>query len=322
MAWIEETHEHAAEGTLKEAYARIVRALGRVIPFYRAYSVSPGHLHAHLDFYEKIAKIGVLSTRRKELIAVAVSAENGCRDCTQLHAGFLRAHRVDEAAVAALAADPGRTLADGLVAGPEAVILAYALKLTRSPRSMRAEDVQALRDAGLSEPEVFEVAFLTAYFNYTNRVGEGLGVEPEPLTGESPSLAGSQSLRGLSAIKALDYTVVRVRDMEAMRAFYGRTLRFQLVRELSPNWVEYRIGPNILALAGRFRFVENPTLRAETATVQLAFRVPYEAVDICAAELTAAGTPVLSPPTDQLWRHRTLFFRDPDGNLIEIYADF
>jgi uncharacterized peroxidase-related enzyme len=180
MAWIEETHEHAAEGTLKEAYARIVRALGRVIPFYRAYSVSPGHLHAHLDFYEKIAKIGVLSTRRKELIAVAVSAENGCRDCTQLHAGFLRAHRVDEAAVAALAADPGRTLADGLVAGPEAVILAYALKLTRSPRSMRAEDVQALRDAGLSEPEVFEVAFLTAYFNYTNRVGEGLGVEPEP----------------------------------------------------------------------------------------------------------------------------------------------
>src|SRR4029450_7499859 len=34
-------------------------------------------------------------------------------------------------------------------------------------------------DAGLTEPEVFEVPLLTAYFNYTNRVGEGLGVEPE-----------------------------------------------------------------------------------------------------------------------------------------------
>jgi len=56
--------------------------------------------------------------------------------------------------------------------------------------------------------------------------------------------------------------------------------------------------------------------------VQLAFRVPYEAVDVCAAELTAAGIPLLSPPTDQPWRHRTLFFRDPDGNLMEIYADF
>jgi hypothetical protein len=59
----------------------------------------------------------------------------------------------------------------------------------------------------------------------------------------------SHGLTGLSAIQALDYTVIRARDMEAMRAFYGRTLRFPFVRELSPNWVEYRIGPNILALA-------------------------------------------------------------------------
>jgi len=131
-----------------------------------------------------------------------------------------------------------------------------------------------------------------------------------------------QGLAGLSAIQALDYTVVRVRDMAAMRAFYGRTLRFQFVRELSPNWVEYRIGPNTLALAGRFLFVENQTIGAGVAAVQLAFRVPYEAVDVCAAELIAAGIPLLSPPTDQLFRHRTLFFRDPDGNLLEIYAEF
>ena len=109
----------------------------------------------------------------------------------------------------------------------------------------------------------------------------------------------SESRAGLSAIQALDYTVLRVRDMEAMRDFYGSALRFQFVRELSPNWVEYRIGPNILALAGRFRFVENHTLAAGVAAVQLAFRVPYEAVDICAAELTAAGIQLLSPPTDQ-----------------------
>ena len=127
---------------------------------------------------------------------------------------------------------------------------------------------------------------------------------------------------GLSRIQALDYTVVRVRDMEAMRAFYGRILRFQFVRELSPNWVEFRIGPNILALAGRFRFGENQTPGAGIPSVQLAFRVPYEAVDVCAAELTAAGIALLSPPTDQPWRHRTLFFCDPDGNLLEIYADF
>jgi lactoylglutathione lyase len=132
----------------------------------------------------------------------------------------------------------------------------------------------------------------------------------------------SEALAGLSAIQALDYTVIRVRDMDAMRDFYGRVLRFPFVRELSPNWVEYRIGPNILALASGFLFVENEALKPGAATVQLAFRVPYEAVDVCAAELTAAAVPLLSPPTDQPWRHRTLFFRDPDGNLMEIYADF
>lgn len=44
---------------------------------------------------------------------------------------------------------------------------------------MRQADVEALRAAGLSEAEIFEAAFVTAYFNYTNRVAEGLGVEPE-----------------------------------------------------------------------------------------------------------------------------------------------
>ena len=56
----------------------------------------------------------------------------------------------------------------------------YALKLTRAPRAMTRADVEALRGHGLSDAEIFEVAFTTAYFNYTNRVAEGLGVEPEP----------------------------------------------------------------------------------------------------------------------------------------------
>jgi catechol 2,3-dioxygenase-like lactoylglutathione lyase family enzyme len=51
------------------------------------------------------------------------------------------------------------------------------------------------------------------------------------------------------AIRAIDYTVIFARDMVAMRRFYGDALGFPLLRELSPNWIEYRVGGNILALA-------------------------------------------------------------------------
>ena len=179
MAWITETHEDAAEGPLKEAYTRIVRALGRVIPFYRVFSASPRHLRAHLDFYGAVAAPSALSKTRKELIAVAVSADNGCRHCTALHAGFLAKLEADPGLVAALAAEPDAALAHPALGEADRAVLRYALKLTRTPRAMTAADVGALRAAGLAEPEVFEVALLTAYFNYTNRVAEGLGVEPE-----------------------------------------------------------------------------------------------------------------------------------------------
>ena len=39
--------------------------------------------------------------------------------------------------------------------------------------------------------------------------------------------------------------------------------------------------------------------------------------------LLAKGVPILRGPTDlPEWRHRTLFFRDPEDNIIEIYAEY
>jgi catechol 2,3-dioxygenase-like lactoylglutathione lyase family enzyme len=51
------------------------------------------------------------------------------------------------------------------------------------------------------------------------------------------------------AIRAIDYTVIFVRDMAAMQGFYQGILGFALLRELSPGWIEYQVGGNTLALA-------------------------------------------------------------------------
>ena len=44
-------------------------------------------------------------------------------------------------------------------------------------------------------------------------------------------------------------------------------------------------------------------------------------VDACAEEFAAAGVQMVFTPTDQPFGHRTLFIRDPDGNVLEIYAE-
>ena len=123
------------------------------------------------------------------------------------------------------------------------------------------------------------------------------------------------------AIGAIDYTVIMVRDMAAMRRFYEDVLHFPLLRELSPNWVEYRVGPNTLALSRPGRTAADKPIPNGTAALQLAFKVTPPDVDRCADELISRDVPLLSPPTDQPFGHRTLFFRDPDGNLLEIFAD-
>ncbi len=125
------------------------------------------------------------------------------------------------------------------------------------------------------------------------------------------------------SIRAIDYTVIFVRDMVAMRCFYEDILGFPMVRELSSRWFEYRVGGNTLALA-----LATPGLTAAdaptpngSAALQIAFKVSPTEVDQCADELVKKGVELVSPPTDRPFGHRTLFFRDPDGNLLEVYAD-
>src|SRR5499425_1670630 len=127
-------------------------------------------------------------------------------------------------------------------------------------------------------------------------------------------------MSAFQAIRAIDYTVIFVRDMAAMRRFYEDVLEFRVLRELSPGWVEYRVGDNTLALARPSRTAADASTPNGSASLQLAFKVSAHEVDECADELVRQGINLLSRPTDETFGHRTLFFRDPDGNLLEMFA--
>lgn len=60
------------------------------------------------------------------------------------------------------------------------VLCGYALKLTLRPWEMSEADVSALRAGGFSDRDVVDANQVVSYFNYVNRVADGLGVELEP----------------------------------------------------------------------------------------------------------------------------------------------
>ena len=128
----------------------------------------------------------------------------------------------------------------------------------------------------------------------------------------------------LKEIRNVDYVVLLCKNIEQTRTFYKEVMAFPLEFD-SDKWVSFRVGATLLTLRPRgpsLAWDDGPAVPG-SAAVQLAFHVPLPAVDVCHAELLAKGVPIVQAPTDlPAWRHRTLFFRDPEDNVIEIYAEY
>src|SRR6266540_2243111 len=125
---------------------------------------TPWRLSEHLE----------ASRAEREAMAVAVSAANDCHYRVVHHGAAL----VEETGEAALSEAVASGDLDGL---PERwrALIRYAIKLTLKPFDMRETDVAKLRSAGLSDRDIVDANQVVAYFNYVNRVADGLGVELE-----------------------------------------------------------------------------------------------------------------------------------------------
>ena len=127
--------------------------------------------------------------------------------------------------------------------------------------------------------------------------------------------------KGFDAIRSMDYVIILCEDLAKMRKFYSETFGFRIEDETPGLWVGFRVGNLFLGLRPRGRPYDGPEIPNESATVQLSFRVPPADVDTAYETLKEKGIEVIEKPTNQDWTHRTLFFADPENNIIEIYAD-
>ncbi len=62
------------------------------------------------------------------------------------------------------------------LAPEERVMLGYVEKLTLTPARMERSDVEALRGVGFDDRAILQIAQITGFFAYLNRVADGIGV--------------------------------------------------------------------------------------------------------------------------------------------------
>lgn len=56
----------------------------------------------------------------------------------------------------------------------------FAERLTAAPGEIGAAEITRLREHGFTDPQISVATQVIGYFNYINRVADGLGVDPEP----------------------------------------------------------------------------------------------------------------------------------------------
>ena len=156
-------------------FAKCEEKLGFVPNVLKAYGFDMAKLAAFVAMYNDLmlAPSG-LSKLEREMIAVAVSSHNRCYYCLVAHG----------AAVRQLSGDPvlGELMAMNFRAARlskrERAMLDFAVKLTAEPWLIEEEDRAALRRAGFSDRDIWDIAAVAGFFNMTNRVASATDMRP------------------------------------------------------------------------------------------------------------------------------------------------
>jgi uncharacterized peroxidase-related enzyme len=158
-------------------FAKAKEKLGLIPNVLLAYAFDEKKLRAFTDMYNDLM-LGAsgLSKLEREMIAVVVSSVNHCYYCLTAHG----------AAVRQLSGDPA--LGEMMVMNYRAAnltpkqkaMLDFAVKLTEAPATIEETDREALRAAGFSDRDIWDIASTAAFFNMSNRVAAATDMRPNP----------------------------------------------------------------------------------------------------------------------------------------------
>ena len=167
-----------ADATLKSMLDKVRTPHGTVDNVMRVHSLRPHTMEGHVVLYKSVLHNpdNVLPFWFLEIVASYTSILNKCDYSWSHH--FTNARRLidDDQRADAIETALRTGQPEDVFEGKELALLNYAGKLTTSVATMDASDMAPLHDAGCDDGEVLEVNQVCAYFNYSNRLLNGLGV--------------------------------------------------------------------------------------------------------------------------------------------------
>ncbi len=154
---------------------------GTVDNVMRVHSLRPNTMRGHVVLYRAALHDtkNTIPTWLQETISSYVSVLNNCPYSLANHWANARHLIADDARADAIEHALHSDSLDSVFDGQELALINYAKKLTCSPDSMVEEDVIEMREAGLDDGQILEVNQIICYFNYVNRLLNGLGVQTD-----------------------------------------------------------------------------------------------------------------------------------------------
>ena len=150
--------------------------LGHVPNVMKVFSLRPAKMRTFIAKYNELMLSGETGLTRleREMVAVVVSCANRCVYCITSHGQAVREFSGDPVLGDILTVN----YREAELTPRQRALLDHAWKLTANPSEAGEEDRARLRDAGLTDEEIFDLTDVIAYFNYTNRMTHGLGMQP------------------------------------------------------------------------------------------------------------------------------------------------
>jgi uncharacterized peroxidase-related enzyme len=162
---------------IREIYETNRKKLGFVPNVFRAYARRPDHFRAFMHYHDVLMKgESGLSRAEREAIVVAVSAENECQYCMTAHGAALRILGKDPV-LAEQIANNWRT-AD--LSPRWRAMLAFASRVNEPRFAASEAEIEALKIAGFSENDIWDIAAIAAFFGFSNRMAGLMDMRPNP----------------------------------------------------------------------------------------------------------------------------------------------